>query len=226
MTLSTSHAAGAAAPQPAVFPVLATRTQSKIQEDAKSRGHTQGHAAGYTAGLRRAAEDAAVERARMDAEHTAALAAVAARGAAELAALRAASDALIRRTVPVLVDSENTLLTAALELAEALLGREMNDGEASARAALARVAAAADGDVPHTVRMHPADVVILNGLVPVPAETAGMTIVADPALARGDAMADYPHGLLDARLGTALARARAALFGDSLPEATGRDLNP
>jgi len=217
--LSTSHAPG---PQPAIFPVLATSAQSKIAEDAKARGYTQGHAAGYTAGLRRAAEDAAVERARMDAEHAAVLAENARRNAAEVAALHAASDALIRRTVPVLADSEHALLSAALELAEALLGREMNDGEASARSALARVtpsrdSMAADAEVPHTVRMHPADVAILAGLVPAPEDANGLAIVADPTLARGDAVADYPHGFLDARIGTALARARAALFGDSLP---------
>jgi flagellar assembly protein FliH len=221
---STNRAVGPG-PQPAIFPVLDTHAQVKIQEDAKSRGYTQGHSAGYTAGLRRAAEDAAIERDRMDAEHRAALAALAARSDAEVAALRSASDALVRRTVPVLMDSEHTLLSHALELAEALLGQEMNDGETSARAALSRVAARQDGEVPHTVRMHPSDVAILTGLVPAPADAAGLTIVADASLARGDAVADFPNGFLDARLGTALTRARAALFGDSLPEATGRDLN-
>jgi flagellar assembly protein FliH len=39
--------------------------------------------------------------------------------------------------------------------------------------------------------------------------------VPDLSLARGDAIAEYPDGELDARIGSALARARAALAGET-----------
>jgi flagellar assembly protein FliH len=61
------------------------------------------------------------------------------------------------------------------------------------------------------VRLHPADIAVLKA-AGLPQGT-GVELVPDPSLARGDAMAEYPQGWLDARLGTALARARSALLG-------------
>ena len=73
-------------------------------------------------------------------------------------------------------------------------------------AALARVRAA---DVePVAVRLHPED---LRALGPDPELPEGARLVADPSLSRGDAVADLPDGWLDARIGTALERARTAL---------------
>lgn len=61
------------------------------------------------------------------------------------------------------------------------------------------------------VRLHPADVAVLKAVGM--SEAAGVDLVPDASLARGDAMAQYPDGWLDARIGTALARARAVLLG-------------
>ena len=99
---------------------------------------------------------------------------------------------------------------AALELATAVLGCELADAERSARAALARVL---DTPVPaglQTVRLHPRDLEALRtaGVVP---GIAGVELVADPHLAPGDAVGEHPDGFLDARIGAALDRARAAL---------------
>ena len=47
-----------------------------------------------------------------------------------------------------------------------------------------------------------------------------VALVGDPSLNRGDAEADYPHGLLDARLSTAVDRVRAVLLGSALPPHT------
>lgn len=216
MTLSIRNSTPAnSAARPAVFPVVATPTQSQAHADAKTRGFTQGHAAGYAAGLQLAGQETAAARARHDAEHAGRVSALEARHAAEVAAVRVAGAALVERTVPVLADSEQALFSCALELAEALLGHELRDGETSARAALARAQGTGEVDIPVAIRMNPADLAVLghdSGMLP---ET--LTLVGDPALNRGDAVAEYQHGFIDARLGTAVDRVRAVLAGGSLP---------
>ena len=206
---------------PAVFPVVATAAQSHVQADAKARGFTQGHAAGYAAGLQLAGRDAAAARTRQDEAHEALMVALEARHAAEVQALRLAAAALADRTVPVLADAEQALFSHALELAEALLGHQLRDGKTSARAALARACGTGSAEVPLSIRMHPDDLTELNAAgrdaLDLP---ASVQLVPDPSLNRGDALANYPHGFLDARLGTAVARTRTALLNEPVPAQT------
>ncbi len=211
MTLSTSQSA----PRPAVFPVIATPGQSQAHAEEKARGFTQGHAAGYAAGLQRASVEAAAARARDDASHAERVQQLDARHAAEVAALRLAGAALAERTAPVLADAEQALFSCALDLAVALLGHELGDDETSARAALARARGLDETESPLVIRMNPADVAVLDRShddLP-----ASLTLLGDPGLNRGDAVADYPHGFLDARLGTAVERVRATLLESTLP---------
>lgn len=202
------------ATSPAVFPVVPTSAQAVAHHDAKARGYTQGHSAGYAAGLQLAGLEAAAASARRDAEHADRVAALDARHAAEVAALQQAALALHARTVPVLADAEHALFSCAVDLAEALLGRELADGEASARAALDRASGQGSAEVPASIRMNPADLAALGGNRHGLPET--VALVGDPSLNRGDAEADYPHGLLDARLGTAVDRVRVVLLGSAL----------
>ncbi|TFC87165.1 FliH/SctL family protein, partial [Cryobacterium sp. TMT3-29-2] len=135
-----------------------------------------------------------------------------------VALLAAAAAALHARTVPVVQDAEDTLVTTALELAEAILCHSLGDADASARAALGRALASGEsigtgalGTVrPHSVRMNPDDLALIDLVT---REDAGVDFTADSGLARGDAIAEFPDGFLDARIGTALARAKAALTG-------------
>ena len=62
------------------------------------------------------------------------------------------------------------------------------------------------------IRLNPADIEVLakeGQDLP-----AGLPLLADQSLSRGDAKVEYQQGWLDASLGSALARARAALLGD------------
>lgn len=209
------------APRPAVFPVIDTPGQSRAHMDEKARAFAQGHAAGYAVGLQLAGRDAVAAQARQDADYTERCTMLEARHAREVAALRLAAAALGERTEPVLADAEQVLLSYALDLAVALLGHELGDGETAARAALLRARGQEDAATPVAIRMNPADVAVLRG-----ADDAGnnvpasVTLVGDPELDRGDAVADYPHGFLDARLGTAVNRVRAVLLESSLPART------
>lgn len=191
---------------PLTVPVLAeTEQEHAALEAARARGF----AAGYAEGLRVAAAEQAEWTARAEERRAVEAEAAEQRLAVLARALRAAAVQVGEATVPVLEDAEEALIGAAFELAAVVVGVTLEDRVAAARAAVARVldAAAADSraGIVATVRMHPADVAALAG------EDLGVHLVADPALAPGDATGDLPDGWLDARIGAALERAKEAL---------------
>ncbi|WP_133247078.1 FliH/SctL family protein [Pseudarthrobacter sp. AG30] len=201
-----------AAPAAVVFP----RVQQSAPTESRDRGYVQGHAAGYAAGLRAAAADQERQADAMRAEHDAVLAHARESAARATALLQAAAAAFQQRFALVLQDSEQVLAAGALELAEAVLGYEMHDGDRTARAALHRALGGSTSAAPAAVRLHPADIALLDGAGAT--ADAAVDLVPDSSLARGDAIAVYPDGWLDARLHTAVARARAALLGpDNVP---------
>ena len=200
MPLSTE--AGFAA---VTFPALNADGQDKTDAVAYANGHT----AGYTAGLRKAAVEAEARRQAMEAEHAAVLRHTQARTDRAVAQLAAAVAALHAVVLPSAANAQETLLAASLELAENIIGVELGDGEYSARAALTRALADAPANGTVTIRMNPSDLSALGDT----AAAAGATLVADPSVERGGAIADYDHGHLDATITAALARTRQALFG-------------
>ncbi|MEV7972388.1 FliH/SctL family protein [Cellulomonas sp. NPDC089187] len=193
-------------------PAFASSTPTQQTVDSRAAGYAAGYASGYAAGAREAAHAAELESERVRTELAAAEARRVADHQAALVTLAAAARAADERALPVLAESEQTLVGAALELAAAVLGRELSDAETSARAALGRVLAAMPGPGLHTVRLHPADLETLRRLDATgdPALT-GVTLDADPTLSPGDAVGEFADGVLDARIGAALERARAEL---------------
>ncbi|AEE44813.1 FliH/SctL family protein [Cellulomonas fimi] len=221
---TASAAPALAAPAPVTGEAVAFRpsplaTVVTPDKGAYDAGRAEGFAAGYAAGAREAARVAQEEAARARAAQEARRAAAQDALDRALAVLATAAAAAAARTVPVVHDVEARLHEAALDLATAVLGVELADHGLGARAALARVLAHVDGTEPVTVRLHPADLAALpaaadaTGVAPTVPD--GVTLVADPTLAPGDAVADLPDGFLDARLDGAVARARAALRGDA-----------
>ena len=190
------------------FPTLRGDVQERVEAQAKARGH----AAGFTEGLRQAKAEADAALARQLAEHQASLTHDQARTDRAIQTLNQAAAALQARTVPVIDDVKNVLAHAALELAEAIVGYELGDSDRSARAALTRAFAGDDSHTVHTVRLNPDDLGVLHAEV---AERADVQFVADRSLARGDAIAEYPNGFLDATIATALARATSTLLQEN-----------
>lgn len=178
---------------------------------AAEQAKAQGHAAGYAAGLHAAATDTERLRAEMQAEFDAEAATQRARMDYALQLLSAAERSIRQLTLPVIEQVQDALAAAALDLAEAVLGRELADGESSARAALTRALAGVQARDVHAVRMHPADLDILGDEA---LNRAGVVFTPDPGLQRGDAVTDFADGFLDATLATALARAKTALRGE------------
>jgi flagellar assembly protein FliH len=207
MTLSTD-----ATPARVHFPQVRTAGQSTAQDS----GYIQGHAAGYAAGLRAAAAEQELQSRRRQAEHEAVLTAAGEASDRAVAVLTSSAAAFQQRFELVLQDAEAVLAASAIDLAEAVVGYELHDGERSARGALRRALGnSGHGTAPQVaaVRLNPADLQILEAIDgAAAARDAGVELVPDPSLARGDAMARYPDGWLDARLGAALDRARAALL--------------
>jgi len=197
------------------FPVIGGAAGSARSTGADVRGH----AAGYAAGLRAAEAETAALRARLEAEHAARVAALQADTARRVAVLDAATGALLSQVAPVLRDAEESVVAAALELAEAVLGHAVRASrpgpdataglearpDAGAEATVRRALASVDASVALAVRVSPADAARVAGL------DLAVPVVADPSLVDGDAVVDLPDGLLDARIATALDRARTAL---------------
>lgn len=187
---------------------------SELADEVREAARSAGFAAGFAAGAREAAAVAEIEVARVAAERAAQDATTGALLGRALDVLALAAAAASARTAPVLVEAEELLHAGAFELAQAVLGVELSDREQSARSALARVLSRPRVPEAVTVHLSPRDLDTLQsmGIDEVP---DGVVLVADPTLAPGDALAVHPDGFLDARIGAALDRARAALAGES-----------
>ncbi len=177
------------------------------------RGFVQGHAAGYAAGMQAAAAEQCQLQERLQREHEEMLDAGRSALARSVQLLQAAAAAAQQRQEVALGEVQDVLAASAIELAEAILGYELARGEDSARAALHRALGAQGTGVGHAtaVRLNPGDLAALaaSGV----ADPDGVELKADPSLNPGDAVGEYPNGWIDARLGSALERAKRALLG-------------
>ncbi|MGC9669208.1 FliH/SctL family protein [Planosporangium sp. 12N6] len=190
-------------------PTLPNEVAHRLRAEAQSAGYATGWAQG-----RREAEVAA----RAAREQTAAQV----REQAEMQALRveqalsAVSRAvahLERQMVPVATELEDLIVRTAFALAEAVIGRELAVAADPGRDAVARALALAPAGRPVTVRLHPADHATVTGgqLRSVEMDGRTVTLLADPGLQPGDAVAECDVTTVDARIAPALARAREVL---------------
>ncbi|MCT9622951.1 MULTISPECIES: hypothetical protein [unclassified Curtobacterium] len=201
--------------QRVAFPVIGDPSGNARAASADVRGH----AAGYAAGLRQAQAETDALRARLESEHAARTASMQADTARRIAVLDAATNAMLSHVAPVLDQAEQSVAVAAVDLAEAVVGYAIrasrtadtaDDGREArvvpgAQATVERALASIDRTVAVALRLSVADAARVAELdLPVP-------VVADPSLRDGDAVVDLPDGMLDARIATALDRARTAL---------------
>jgi len=183
-------------------------------ERAKQEARTTGYAEGWAQGRRVAAAEAevAAERARAveqahDQRRASAL-------ASAINALGRAVTNLETQLMPTLHELQDAVLAHAFELAEAIVGRAMDDPEGRAAAALRRAMNAApdQGDV--VVSLHPDDFRNLVGTATdadYNYEGRPVHLRPEPALRPGDAVAETGTTTVDASIAAAVARARAAL---------------
>jgi flagellar assembly protein FliH len=174
-----------------VDPALVERVLNEAREE--------GFQTGYAEGLARA--EGAADAAGREAER---------RIQSAMAALMSGAGAFAQRQATALADIEDEVAALAFELATALIGRELASAQNPGRDAVARALGLAPHRVDVIIRLHPDDA----ALVPDPAELApgrGVTMVADPGVERGGCVLDAGGAHVDAQLGPALERVRAAL---------------
>lgn len=179
---------------------LAESTRASAQAQGYAVGWSQGHQAAEESS--RAAIAASAERrtkddARRDVEHQVAV-----------AALQAAAEQLTATTAQVCASVETQAVDIAMQLTEALIGRELEVAMDPGADAVRRVLSLLPAEPMMTVRLHPDDVpsLAVTDLV-----RAGVRVVADPALTRGDAIAQADDYVIDASVANGLERVREVL---------------
>ena len=195
----------------------------------------RGYDDGYRTGM---AEGLAAGRAAMGAESAAHLA----RLETLIRSLDEAAADLRRRQALELAGVEDALARTAVDLAAAIIGREIQVAASPGADALARAMSLVPAGATATARFNPADAALLEGerpptrlIVPDsagavgpaggdsavlpgapshPVVPAGVAIVADPTIEPGGCILEVGDSRIDAQLGSALDRVRSALLGD------------
>lgn len=180
-----------------------------------------GYAAGYATGIDEARTATA---ARLAADAAASRAAAEARDAATRQAFESLFDAaedLEQRAMPTATEIEDQLVSAAWDIAAAIVGQVLADERTRSQAAVTRALSLAPAGEDVTVTVSPADFVALGGelaedglsMTPLRRERGlrTVTIVPDDSLTPGDAMARCGATTIDARLAEAIARVKQVL---------------
>jgi flagellar assembly protein FliH len=129
--------------------------------------------------------------------------------------LQAALDALARPLAQVddVIHEQITML--ALELARGLLRRELRTDPSQVIGMVRETVALLPVSVQGVrVALHPEDAALVRERLVVAGPESAWAIVDDPALARGDCRVYTDYAQIDARIGTRLNEALAALLGD------------
>jgi flagellar assembly protein FliH len=192
---------------------------ARLVEQARVDARAVGYAQGWSQGLREAAESQATQVAATEAQERLLLTGHQQRLAAALQALHAAAAQLEQQSVAVTNEISDQILSSAVELAQALLGRELRDPAVAAPAALARILQLAPANEPVTVWLSPADHETLTGahateLVATVQGVTGRSISfeVDSALQPGDALGRCGCTTIDARLAEGVDRLRKYLL--------------
>ena len=176
----------------------------------RAEAEATGYAAGWAQGVREAREAAGAEAARA-AEETAQIAEMhRMRTERAVRTIGRAAEALESRAVPAAQDLEEQIVATAFAIAEAVLGRELRTAAEPGRQALTRALALAPANRPVVVRLNPADRLTI-GVTELVMDGRTVSLVDDPGLQPGDAVALCDATTVDARLGPALDRVREVL---------------
>ncbi|GAA0543725.1 hypothetical protein GCM10010172_26580 [Paractinoplanes ferrugineus] len=182
---------------------------AKMREEARVAGYAEGWAQGQRDSAAAAEESAARHRAAEQAHEQRRTAAL----AQAVNALGRAVTTMENQLMPTFTELQEVVLAHAFELAEAIVGRTLDDPQRRGADALRRAMAAAPEAGALIVSLCPDDYQTLVGDGPADYDHEGrrITLRSDPALRPGDAVADTGMASVDATIGAAVTRAREAL---------------
>jgi flagellar assembly protein FliH len=181
----------------------------EVAERLRAEAQAAGYAAGWAEG-RRAADVAAREAREAFAAESAAIAAAQEAAARRvLGALAGAVDRFERAAIPSVENMQAQLVEAAFALAESIVGRELATAAEPGRDAIARALAFAPPGRSAVARLHPMDAAALPGTAVF--DGRDVVVVADAALAPGDAVVECDASTVESRIAAGLERARAAV---------------
>ena len=180
---------------------------------ARDAARSVGYAAGWSSGIQEARRSAEAEAEAARAERQQADSAHAARLRQAMGAIDRAAAALETRLLPTAEEFEELILSAALAIAEELVGHVLRDDEARSRGVLAHALSLVPEREDVQIRLHPADhaVLVADAAEAVQAATRSVTLIADPSLQPGDAIARCGATEIDARILAGIARVREVL---------------
>ncbi|GAA0814279.1 FliH/SctL family protein [Spirilliplanes yamanashiensis] len=208
--------------QQATRPAFQTdlRRAVPVDSDAVARVKEEARTAGYAEGWAQGQREAAVAAAALLDQTAAAERAAAAQHAAAvqqaLGALARAAGDLDARTAATVEEVEQTVARYAVELAEAILDRELADPAGRGADALRRAMSRAPSAGVVTVSLHPDDYRLLTEDHPGGEHVVDgrpVRLRPDAALRPGDAVAEIGAMTVDATVAAAVARVREALAG-------------
>jgi flagellar assembly protein FliH len=183
-------------------------------ERAKQQARTAGYAEGWAQGQREAAAVAEASAARARAAEQAHDQRRAAALAQAVNALGRAITELETQLMPTFGELQEVLLARSFELAEAIVGRALDDPQGRGADALRRAMAAAPEAGNLVVNLHPEDYRTLigdSGEADFDHEGRRVILRPDATLRPGDAVAETGTATVDATVAAAVARAREAL---------------
>ena len=188
-------------PLEAELPGPAVGVDPLVAAAEERRGYDDGYQAGMAEGL-------AAGRAAAAAESAATVARLETVGRS----LAAAAEELRRRQALELAGLEDALARAAVDLASAIIGRELELAVSPGADALARALALVPAGSTAVARLQPSDAAAL-GEAPLGEAPGALTLIPDPAVEPGGCILEVGDSRIDAQLGPALDRVRAALLG-------------
>ncbi|MGH8962272.1 MAG: FliH/SctL family protein [Jatrophihabitantaceae bacterium] len=185
---------------------------AELLAPARAAAQAAGYAAGWASGIR-AARLVADAESHVASAHSARVATERNEQVRQaLTAMQQAADVLESRAVPAAEQIEELIVSSALAIAEALVGRVQRDDAERGHAALTRALALAPANEAVVVALSPADYAALDAQSVVPQGISrSVSLVEDASLAPGDAVATSGTTSIDARLSTGLARVREVL---------------
>lgn len=166
-------------------------------------GFGEGRAVGYADGYQAGNEAAALAAERSSREREALL-------KEALAALYAAAEACNGRMGVTVEEVEEAIVTAAVEIGEALLGRELTIANDIGKVALARALALAPNSRPVRAFLNPQDIATIGSVEDV-APGRSVEILGDPSVEPGGCVLEAGPTKVDAQLDAAIRRVRRVL---------------